>query len=106
MGDLVLDVLDGSVDVRKANAACKAADVMLKAISIQVQAKVLADKRDVSMVRQFLASSKGPQKPAIIASELAMDPDRVADILLHEGFDRVEGGYCVAGTSGLPPLPK
>lgn len=97
MSNLFLDVLDGSIDVKKANAACNVANTMLKGIQIKYQLEGPDDHaKDRSKIINFLSETDEPVKPFLIARETGVSADSILDVLDHPAFIKTGDGIRLA----------
>jgi len=87
MSELFLDVLDGSVDHKTANAACNVANTMLKGIQIQQKMVGLDQYAEQRMVViRYLQAQNQAVKPILIARETGLDHEVLIEVLQHEAF--------------------
>lgn len=98
MSNLLLDVIDGTVDPKRANAACNVADKLLKAVELQARLQkqsVDTYEADVLRVINYLITHENVAKPAIIAADLDLDLDAANEILKDSRFERTPMGVRV-----------
>jgi hypothetical protein len=105
MSALLYDVIDGTVDHKKANAACNVANVMLKSAELELKRLRMAGGADRvpasndqlrSQIFDLLAAQGIPMKPAVISGELGLPRSKVERLLEHEWFAKLPMGYMIA----------
>lgn len=102
MSNLLLDVIDGTVDAKRANAACNVADKLLKAVELRMRLKkesVGVTESEVLRVVRYLDTHENIAKPAIIAADLGLDIETANEILRDARFERTPIGVRVAKNS-------